>query len=138
MTNMECEMLTEIGQAAVGYAKRGWHVCPVRADTKGRDANNGSTHYLQNGMNDASCDPQQVRTWWMQWPDANIALNLAASGLLALDPDTYKPDCDWDAFIIDKHLPVTLVQRSARGGHHYIFAAPQDAAFPARSVMVSI
>lgn len=45
------------------------------------------------------------------------------SGLVAVDADIYKQDCEWGRFIADKELPDTLSQRSARGGEHYIFAA---------------
>ncbi len=128
MTHQEA-ILTELGQRALEYAKRGWHVLPVKAGTKGRDENNRSTHHLPNGHNGASCDPDQVRAWWTAWPDANIGLNLSASGLVALDPDTYKTDCMWFEFIKDRDLPDTLTQTSARGGKHHIFAAPPSAKF---------
>lgn len=109
--------------AALEYARRGWYVFPIRAETKGRDARGASTHLLANGHKGASRDPETVRKWWTRWPDANIGLNLAASGLVALDPDLYKPSCQWDAFIRGRDLPNTLVQRSPRGGRHYIFSA---------------
>ncbi|WP_272010882.1 phage/plasmid primase, P4 family [Roseovarius sp. ZX-A-9] len=112
--------------AALAYARRGWHVFPIGAGTKGRDAWGASTHLLANGHKGASRDPEKVRTWWTRWPDANIGLNLAASGLVAIDPDLYKPDCRWDAFIQGRDLPDTLVQRSPRGGRHYIFSADPD------------
>lgn len=130
MTYQDQSNLTETGRAAVAYAQRGWHVFPVKAGTKGRDANKKSTHHLTNGHNGASDDPDQVARWWTQWPDANIGLHLAASGLVALDPDTYKDDCEWHEFVKGRDLPDTLVQRSARGGKHYLFTAPSEEKFP--------
>lgn len=115
--------------AALAYVRRGWHVFPIRSGTKGRDARGGSTHLLPNGHKGASRDPEVVHSWWTRWPDANIGLNLAASGLVALDPDLYKPDCQWDAFIRGRDLPDTLVQRSPRGGRHYIFLADPEATY---------
>jgi putative DNA primase/helicase len=73
-----------------------------------------------------------VREWWSKWPEANIGLSLAASGLVALDPDLYKPDCGWHEFITGKDIPDTLVQTSARGGKHYIFTADPTATFPGK------
>lgn len=116
-------------EAALSYASRGWLVFPIRCGTKGRDANGVSTHLLANGHNGASNDPETVRAWWSRWPDANIGLNLAASGLVAIDVDSYKPDCGWPAFIRGRDLPDTLVQRSPRGGRHYIFRAACDEHF---------
>lgn len=115
--------------AALAYAARGWLVFPVGAGTKGRDAQGNSTHLLAKGHLGASKDVEVVRAWWTRWPDANIGLNLAASGLVALDPDTYKADCEWDAFIADKVIPETLVQLSPRGGRHYIFTANPESRF---------
>lgn len=113
--------------AALGYAARGWHVLPPRAGTKGRDENVDSTRLLPNGHKGASNDPDVVRDWWTHWPDANIGLSLAASDLVALDPDLYKPECAWHAFVEGKILPETLVQRSPRGGAHYVFTAEPGA-----------
>jgi hypothetical protein len=119
-----------LSERAVMYAEKGWHVLPVRAGTKGRYKDGTSAHYLPRGHRDASCDPATVRQWWTRWPDANIGLNLAASGLVALDPDTYKPDCGWQGFIADKTVPETLRQKSASGGEHYVFTAEDGAKFP--------
>ncbi len=113
-------------KAALTYASRGWHIFPVKCNTKGRDATGRSTHLLPNGHNGATADTETIRSWWRQWPDANIGLNLSASGLVALDPDLYKPECAWERFISDKALPRTLVQASPRGGRHYIFRAKAD------------
>lgn len=39
------------------------------------------------GQNESTCDEAQVRAWWEEYPLANIGLDLAASGLMALDID---------------------------------------------------
>ncbi len=119
-------------KAALGYARRGWFVFPLQAGTKGSDADKRSTHLLDNGHNGASCDEAVIRAWWTRWPDANIGLNLAASGLVAIDPDTYKPDCAWEAFARDHSVPATWTQRSARGGKHLVYKAGPDAVYPGK------
>ncbi|RWR44976.1 hypothetical protein EOW65_17685 [Sinirhodobacter ferrireducens] len=117
--NARTETLSEKGQAALAYAGRGWKVCPLRDGTK-------SDHLTgHGGYHNATSDPDQVRKWWMQWPDANIGLNLEASGLVVLDADTYKPDCGWQNYIEGREAPWTLIQKSARGGTHYIYQAEQ-------------
>lgn len=110
--------------AALGYVGRGWHVFPCHPEAK---------HPMTaRGAKDASNDAQQVRSWWESCPTANIGLALKQSGLVAIDADTYKPDCGWASFIRGHELPDTLVQRSANGGTHYIFEAPHDCRFPGK------
>ncbi|MCA8882132.1 MAG: bifunctional DNA primase/polymerase [Rhodobacteraceae bacterium] len=118
--------------AALRYARRGWLILPIGAGTKGDDGSGNSTHHLSNGYKGASCDPETIRTWWTRWPGANIGLNLEASGLVALDADTYKPDCGWKTFIEGRDLPETLVQRSPRGGRHFIFRSAAAARYPGK------
>lgn len=110
--------------AALQYAGWGWHVLPCYPGSKKPMAARGSQ--------DASNDPEQVRSWWAGCPAANIGVALKPSGLMAIDADTYKPDCGWAAFAKGRELPSTLVQRSANGGTHYIFKAPPGSSFPGK------
>lgn len=121
--------LSSPGEAAVEYAERGWCVFPLKQDTKGSDAAGRSTHLLPNGHNGASNAPDQVRRWWTAWPDANIGLSLAASGLVAVDADTYKPGCGWNTLVAGNDIPTTLIQKSASGGTHYVFTASPGEVF---------
>ena len=118
--------------AALGYARLGWHIFPLRRDTKGQLPNGTSSHLLANGFKGASRDAQLVQSWWERWPDANIGLSLSASGLVAIDADLYKSECLWDEFIRSKHLPDTFVQTSPRGGRHYVFRTNPGDIFPGR------
>ena len=43
----------------------------------------------------------------------HIGLALEPSGLVAIDADTYKPECEWEEFARDHSMPTT---RSASGG----------------------
>ncbi|MEO0328533.1 MAG: AAA family ATPase [Pseudomonadota bacterium] len=112
------------GQAALEYAKQGWHVFPVANGTKDK--------FLAGGWKDvATNDPAQVSEWWTKWPDANIGGNLVKSSCVAVDADTYKPDCEFNAHIAGLPEPNTFTQRSARGGSHYVFTAKPNEEFPA-------
>ena len=113
--------MSELKQAALEYAQRGWHVFPCKPD--------GKIPLTPNGQNAASLDQIQIELWWDQWPQANIGIFLAPSGLMAIDVDSYKPDCEWDAFIGGKDFDPQCVQRSARGGTHYIFKADPNQTF---------
>lgn len=75
----------ELLDAALEYAANGWPVLPcwwVEAETghcacfKGRGCLSPGKHPIgklaPNGAENASLDPKQVRSWWAQYPLANI------------------------------------------------------------------
>lgn len=115
---MAMDPLSVKGQAALYYAEKGWHVFPCHSNGK-----QPASWLVENGQHDATTDPAKIREWWRKEPNANIAVYLKPSGLVAVDADIYKPECEWRSFIADKARPDTLAQRSARGGWHYIFVA---------------
>ena len=119
--------LSPLGQAALDYAARGWHIFPLIPGSKDPLI---SKRMGGRGFWDATTDLERIRRWWTVTPDANIGLGLVQSGLVCIDADTYKPDCQWASFIAGHDLPGTLIQRSASGGTHYIFRAPKSAEFP--------
>lgn len=116
-------------EAAVAFTQRGWHVFPLWAGTKGQNADGTPAQYLANGYKDASNDTGIVQDWWRRWPDANIGLSLAASGLVAIDIDSYKTECAWEVASTDRDVPATFTQVSARGGRHLLFRAPSERRF---------
>ncbi len=120
MANGDSSLLSE----ALRYAESGYAVFPCAPGKK--------EPITKNGHNDASTDELTIRAWWRRTPSANIGIAMRASGLVAVDPDTYKSDCGWDAFIADRTLPDTWQQATARGGRHYIFRAPDNASFPGK------
>lgn len=107
--------------AALEYAERGWKIVPCRPS--------GKIPLTPNGYKDASSDPAQITEWWSKWPLANIGLACDASGVVVVDADTYKPECEWANMARSLDVPDTLIQRSASGGTHYFFSAPEDAEF---------
>lgn len=113
--------MTALLDAALAYAARGWHVFPCAPEAK---------HPItERGYKDATTDPEKIKAWWTQNPNANIGLNLEASGLVSIDADTYKPECEWKDVAAANYVPSTLVQRSARGGTHFIFRAELGARY---------
>lgn len=102
--------LSELGQAALKYASKGWHVFPCEPE--------GKAPLLQYGQNGATTDPEIIERWWRASPRANIGLHLAPSGLLAVDVDSYKGEA-----VTAGELPPTLTQISARGGTHAVYRA---------------
>lgn len=108
--------------SALAYAAAGWHVFPCAPGGK-EPALPGRGHL------DATTDPATITGWWNLFPAANIGVNLAASGLVAIDPDLYKPTCQWSVFSQGLEIPETYTQRTGRGGLHLIYSAPPDAEF---------
>src|SRR5262245_36731713 len=82
----------------------GWHIFPLFTPTNGvcdcpptykadGRCSPGKHPRTIKGHQDASNDPEKVRRWWTIWPHANIGLNLLASGLVDVAPDSV----DWHA-----------------------------------------
>jgi len=90
--------------AALAYARRGWKVLPLVPKKK--------TPLTEHGKDDASDDPDQIKTWWTRWPKANIGGKTGEeSGIMVLDvdgPEGFK-------FLEDKPTLETLVSKTGKG-----------------------
>lgn len=79
--------------AALDYAQRGLPVLPCKPTDKkpyvARDKDeNGEPIPKTGGLYKATCDPDQIRAWWAEWPHAMIGVRTgAASGLFVVDAD---------------------------------------------------
>lgn len=72
---------SELLDAALAYAGRGWPVLPLVAREK-RPANT-------NGLLGASTDTEVIAAWWDRWPEANIGLRTGSKfDVLDLDGPT--------------------------------------------------
>lgn len=84
-----------------------------------------------NGFKDATTDPDVVRAWWTQYPDAIPGMPTGARvGVWVLDVDT-KPGKVGDetiARLIETFgpLPETVETITATGGRHLFFRHPRD------------
>lgn len=99
---------TELLEAALSYAARGWRVLPLYTPTPDGGCSCGKAGCdsvgkhprwhdadLAHGLKDATTDPDKIRTWWQRWPDANIGIRTGPeSGFFAVDVDS-KAACDW-------------------------------------------
>ncbi len=108
-------------KAALWYASFNWHIFPV--------APNSKTPLTKNGYKDASADPEQVEAWWSEWPDANIGLACAMSGVVAIDgdPSHYGEGSeDFMASLRQDHR--TACQSTPTKGVHLVYMLPADQA----------
>ena len=103
--------------AALEYAKRGFHVFPLKPQSK--------VPLTKNGFKDATTDAATIRDWWTQTPNANIGIATGrVSGLWVVDvdgayPNTFPP------------LPESTVKTSK--GFHYYFAYPPEVEIRSRA-----
>ena len=99
--------MSKLHDAAVALAEEGFWVFPCKAGTK-IPAIRG---YLEKKMS-----VEEVARWWSGHPNDNIGMCPETNGLVVLDLDLYKTECNWD-----RDIPSTMMVRSASGGEHHYF-----------------
>lgn len=126
---------SDLGQAAVAYAKRGWFVFPLfEVDTAGscvcsnrKCTSPGKHPRVLTGLKSATTDPMQISRWWSQWPQANIGIATGAiSGFAVLDIDGPEGEASL-ALLEAEHadLPATTSAKTGKG-RHLLFEHPAD------------
>lgn len=120
---------------ALYYASLGWPVFPLHTpitsggcSCKNKECSHIGKHpRTPNGFKDATTDPEKIKQWWEQWPDANIAIRTGSiSKLLVLDID---PRHDGDNSINELSadgfkMPSTPMVMTGGSGWHYYFELP--------------
>lgn len=101
---------------ALKYAELGWKILPIKPGQK--------VPLSAHGVKDATSDAVQIREWWGNWPNANIAVACGkGSGVYAIDVDVDK-EKGIDGYESLKEfppLPDTVCQDTPRGGIHALF-----------------
>ena len=108
-------MASEILNAALSYAAKGWPVIPLR----GKKPN--SLH----GVKDATTEPDIITGWWERWPDANVGIACGAKSFDVIDIDGQKGENALVAWLNDRGifeegkaaLNSTLISLTAKGKH---------------------
>lgn len=99
-------------EAALGYALVGWSVIPVRPDKRPLVPWKEYQH--------KRADDQQIRTWWAQYPDAQIGIVTGAiSNLTVVDVES-----DGDPGVVG--MDVTMTASTGGGGWHFYFLYDND------------
>lgn len=98
--------MATLKEAAIQLAEDGFWIFPCRKGTK---------IPAVKGYLDMRMTAEEVERWWDDHPDHNIGMNPEANGLVVLDLDLYKPECDWDRVV----EPTMLVHSASGGEHHY-------------------
>jgi putative DNA primase/helicase len=125
---------------ALQYAARGFRVVrmhPVRdgrcACAEGKACNRPGKHpSTPHGVNDATTDRGQIKSWWTASPNANIGIATGSeSGIVVLDIDPRNGGVETLARLKKElgPLPDTVTALTGGGGRHLIFEHPS---FPVR------
>lgn len=127
--------LSPIGTCAAIGAARGLHVFPCHSPVgaswdacscRRAECRNRAKHpRTEHGLDDATVDLEQIRSWWRKWPDANIGVSCGPSGLYVVDTDGEEAEDAWQMLRAERDpFDTTMVQTSR--GWHYWFTVPAD------------
>src|SRR2546428_410395 len=123
------ESATEVHEAAIRYAKRGWRVLPLHSTMESGACSCGKLGCpsvgkhprTANGLFDATTELVAISRWFGRWPDANVGVLAGAeSGLLVLDVDLRHGGDESLAELEREHgpLPDTVQAHTGGGGRH--------------------
>jgi hypothetical protein len=101
--------MTDLLEAALGYARQGLRVHPCRA---------GDKKPLTRWGSQATTAEYIIRMWWTRWPDAMIAV-CTGNGLVVVDVDP-RHGAEQDVEACEETLTVTT---PGGGWHHYYHAS---------------
>lgn len=86
--------MSNLLQAALDYADKGWYVFPCREKLGTPYEKDGEiitptekSPYIAGGLHSASRDAEQIKEWWTVYPNALIGVNTGKSGLFVVDID---------------------------------------------------
>ncbi|MEO6044601.1 MAG: bifunctional DNA primase/polymerase, partial [Tepidiformaceae bacterium] len=120
--------------AALRYASAGVAVLPTHWPTAAGCCSCGCHHsqcwerakHPLVPRSASTTDPEQIRRWWEQWPDANVGIAALSAIIIDLDPAPGAPDPlpafaeRWGVSLDD-----TVICRTGSGGWHlYFLPAP--------------
>jgi len=109
-------------EAALAYARLGLKVLPVSRTTK--------APLVAHGAYEATGDEETIRSWWKNWPEANLAIALEGLVVVDVDPRNGGPaDRDELAERLGR-WPDTPEAITGGGGRHLYFRA-RDGSHPA-------
>ena len=100
---------TEIRDAALDYAERGWRVVPLHTRDK--------RPYPKGWQKAATDDPEVITGWFQQWPDANVGVALGEdSGIVDIECDDEQAEKTL-VDLFDGDIPNTPTYLARRGKH---------------------
>ncbi|MEE8442530.1 MAG: bifunctional DNA primase/polymerase, partial [Dehalococcoidia bacterium] len=112
----------------LAVAARGWPIFPIVPGEK--------TPACTNGVLDATTNPETIRKWWTENPEANIGLNVGEAGMMVIDLDPGSSMEELEQNI--GPIPDTALHVSTpRGGRHLYFSLAEGEIVAASSSKVA-
>jgi putative DNA primase/helicase len=100
-------------EAALNYASLGYPVIPIRPGAK--------SPLTPHGLKDATTDEVTIRTWWNQWPEANVAIRCDKLAVIDVDKGANWPSDDLLRAMAERG---PSIQRTPRKGWHFLYRLP--------------
>ena len=137
--------LSELGQAALAYARLGLPVLPeheIEADGRcscgcsyPRCWRRAKHPRIRHWERRASTDETTIRRWWTKWPNANVGLGVGQAGLVVLDLDLRPGANDQPTAIAGRfgaRALETVTSATGGGGYHLLYRLPKGTVIETR------
>ena len=114
MRNGMVQVMSELKNNALNYAKKGFKIFPLKPNTKGEQV-------LESWKYESTTNLNQIDYWWNKNPNYNIGL-VTGNGLLVIDIDVKNGKDGLQS--IKKHgkgLPTTAIIKTPSGGYHLYY-----------------
>lgn len=127
-------MSADLLKAALSYAESGWRAfpcCPISNGEPGcgwpKCPSPGKHPLISGGFKNASSDPEQIRSWWREFPNANVGIATGeASGLFVFDIDGEEGMAEVRRLEAQHGpMPVTVTARTGKGSHYFFSWNPE-------------
>lgn len=136
-------------EAVLDYASQGLKVLPLCFPNEDGKCGCGWKHKgtaigkaprTMHGLSDASSDPDQIREWWKQCPQANIGiLTNPENGFWVLDIDAKSGGLISLAELEQEHGKLTTSKYlTGGGGYHFRYRYPQDTEIKTKKICKGI
>lgn len=100
---------------ALAWAALGVSVLPTGVDKRPK---------TEHGIDDATTDPETIKTWWSRWPDAQVAIDPDSAGLVVVDGDV-KPGKDYrESLRAAGRALEASGWATPSGGRHFLYRNP--------------
>jgi hypothetical protein len=115
---------------ALGLTAAGLPIFPVRIWFNTAKNKWEKKPHIEGWQNNATINPNQVRTWWREWPNAAVGIEMGRADLVLIDADRHAGGADGVAAfaeLVAKHKelkPHPVCKTPGEGEHHYFKQAP--------------
>lgn len=110
--------MNPVHDAALEYARRGWHVFPIEQPRAGNpeSGKRPASWLVPNGKDDATTDAATIDRWFSSNPDLNVGISLEPSNLIVLDVDVGKKPGAASLEVLSKEIDLELTLTAVTGG----------------------